>query len=347
MKPKNKLYIIIFFLLFACEVEENPEPVSSFFLRPAPITVATLAEGEEVFSGKNRLIVRGQVNGILTQGSIKAGHVLGNSPQPTRDNNLHKIEGSVTGFPSEIRSQFDDLSPNTPYYIRAFGVDVDGSIVYGEQITVKTLQFNAVVANRFDGIDPDSRTLFFEEKFENNSGNWFSNTQTDVATGFNGGFYFMEAKNTQTWFTWGRNLDIAIDPSKNFEITVNIAIASGSRNGSYCGFFWGMAEDDIRNGFYYIRVNGQQRYDVGARLPNRTSSTRWKGERLTNAISGINTLNTLTIRKYKNTYYFFINGFYVYEQELNPITLYGNRFGLISENRSTVLSNLIRVEYFE
>ncbi len=174
----------------------------------------------------------------------------------------------------------------------------------------------------------------FLDNFSNNNNDWFEGENSDYTFDVRNGAYLLQSKNNQVWFV---SRDIELNPNRNYDIEVEFRLLSGGENFGH-GLRWGFS--DVDNNFFFSLFPANREYSVGEQRSG--SYSFWKGWTAHNAVrtSG---WNRLTVRKYENQYYFFVNGQFVYSRSY--VAPSNNRIAFAVPPRSAMEVDNLKVRY--
>jgi hypothetical protein len=167
----------------------------------------------------------------------------------------------------------------------------------------------------------------FIENFNDNSNNWSVGENDErLAKLENGQYEITCLKESSQHLFWHKVVNLV--EGWDFQIESKIKITQSDDNSyydKYCGLIWGHKKISIgNNNFFNFKFNVKN----GFRINDNESNTvdDWSDYYETsNYINSIGNYNTITIRKYNNRYYFFINGEKVLEHQFK--TFYGENIG--------------------
>jgi hypothetical protein len=313
---KTMKKILIYFLffspfLFSCEEEQDVAPIESLFFGDGTGSSNSGAGTGNSKTDTIRLITLDATE--ITENSAKVGlrvedFYLNDSTEEVslRISFGLKSTGFTTTFGltrKALNRQMEEfgtlpnLRPNSEYVYRAIAIWANnGKVTTGEIKSFKTAE---------EGFSPEEyaranyQSLIVED-FSDNSNNWIEASNSSYRFKVENGYYHCQSKNSQYWFV-GKIFNM--DESRNYEIEARIKFINGSNNARY-GILWNAR--DLNNGYYFNLTNNRQ-FTVGETKGNGSFNLiNWIGWQSDNNILQ-NDWNRMTIRKYGNTFYFFIN----------------------------------------
>ena len=176
-----------------------------------------------------------------------------------------------------------------------------------------------------------SYQTLFQDNFSNNRNEWFEGENSSYKFDVRGGSYLCRSKNSQVWFIFR---DVELNGSRNYDIEASFRLLDGGEDFGH-GLRWGF--DDVNNNFFFSLLPSQQ-YSAGSQ---RTSYSFWKNWTGDNIIR--RSWNTLTVRRYDDNYYFFINGKFVYSRSY--VAPPANQIAFAVPPRSSMEVDNIKVRY--
>ncbi|MFP4547204.1 MAG: Ig-like domain-containing protein [Fidelibacterota bacterium] len=213
------------------------------------------------------------------------------------------IDENYRGTAKTSPYQFDIETINMnagSYRLKAKAID--------DQNEVETSQINITILDptpsRYDGISTDQYQLIYSEDFADNESEWTEGSYEGGTRMITNGYYEVNNNSDSGWYFW-LNRD-ELDYTENFQIEAKLLL---TKNNSGAGFLWGASKDDdvLKYNYFGIWSNGQYR------LLNTNDDDQylWKDWTSFDWSNYYGQYNKLTVRKYNNTYYFFINENYI------------------------------------
>ena len=189
-----------------------------------------------------------------------------------------------------------------------------------------------IIPDSYAGIEQSSKSRIFMDNFENNKYYWIKESSPSSHRIESGYLFFANDYE----FIYSDGKPINFDPNKNFEIETKIKFVSGDVE-AFNGIFWGQLVfgDKYFFGFSsmgYYKINK----DIGLQTktllePQKTEIINKTGQ------------NTLVIRKYDDTYYFFLNENLVHTMPYEKLP--GQYLGFSVAKKSLIQINFIRLWY--
>jgi hypothetical protein len=275
------------------------------------LTGVPVVRMSEPVYGTNRAAVafRSELLDLGGASSVKIAWLLASYDNPTINNTDGFITGgqelSNTSNPFTIDYPIitqENVAPNVTWYLRMYAINNDNQVVgYSQTFSFRleqtTTSFNPEVYTGASFQD------IYVQDF-NEQGSLFAGETNQYAFYITNGYYYCQSKERNTWLL---DFTVDIDETRNFEIETAIKLVSGN-NPNASGIRWGGRDVDNN---YFFSLTSTQQYAIGDVTNNRFSF--WKDFTQTNSISTTN-FNKLTIRKYGNNLYFFLNENFVYSR---------------------------------
>jgi len=192
--------------------------------------------------------------------------------------------------------------------------------------------FSQIMPDAYDGIEQSSKSRIFIDNLDDNRYYWIKESSPNthrIADGYlffanDFGFSFIDGK------------PINFDPTRNFELETKIKFISGDVE-EFNGLFIGQL---IFGDKYYYSFSSMGEYKIEKEVslitevivpPTKLSSINQTAE------------NSLTIRKYDDIYYFFINKTLVHTMPYE--TLPGQYIGFNVSKKTLIRINFLRLQY--
>jgi len=178
------------------------------------------------------------------------------------------------------------------------------------------------------------------DEFSSLSPDWVWANNSNVSTSVNSGKLIIKSG----MLSYGNTTMLQyfpLDMQRDFQIEARYKSNSWL---SSCDVRWG-ADKTSQDALCFGFVNSLQEYGIGSNQKDfaiddikafETSSTIQK-----------NNFNTLTIRKVKDRYYFFVNAVFVHECLVADHPVFGNYFGLSINSGCTVVADYFNIHYIE
>ncbi len=191
-----------------------------------------------------------------------------------------------------------------------------------------------VMPDTYDGVAQSNKQKIFIDNFDDNRYYWIKESSPNthrIADGYlffanDFGFPFIDGK------------PINFDANKNFEFEAKIKFVSGDVE-DFNGLFIGQL---IFGDKYFYGFSSMGKYKIEKETGLQTETIVPE-----TALSSINKTaeNTLTIRKYGDKYYFFLNKTLIHEMPYE--TLPGNYIGFNVSKKTLIRVNYIRLHYIK
>lgn len=188
----------------------------------------------------------------------------------------------------------------------------------------------------YSDITQSRKTLSFAEEFTTNQNNWIVSKTPDYCGKIKGGKYYWQS------FVGGGApvktlIGINMDQDRNFEIETYIKWVKGAANsGNF--FWWGSKDATNRQCFGFSKDPLTYRI-FRQYLGDRTEWVSWTESYDIKPTD----FNKLTIRKYGDKIYFFINEKHVHTQDYEAFI--GNNFGFSVSEKTIIAIDYLRVFY--
>ena len=193
---------------------------------------------------------------------------------------------------------------NTLLYVRMYAINNDNnSVSYSN-----TVSFKIEITTPPFQVDKYGNANYehiFVDDFRDNRYEWYQNDNNDNRFVIENGIYHCQSKDQSYWTTQKM---IDIDETRNFEIETRIEIKNeGVDNAFTANIHWGFK--DTQNS-YFFAFTEDLAYWIVEKTNNRFD--RWKDGENQYIVEGF---NKLTVRKYRDKYYFFINENLAYSRD--------------------------------
>jgi len=194
------------------------------------------------------------------------------------------------------------------------------------------VSFSQIMPDSYDGIEQSSKSRIFIDNFDDNRYYWIKESSPNTHRISDGYLFF--ANDFGFPFTDGKPINF--DPTRNFELETKIKFVSGDVE-EFNGLFFGQL---IFGDKYYYSFSSLGEYKIEKEVglntevivpPTKLSSINQTAE------------NSLTIRKYDDIYYFFINKTLVHTMPYE--TLPGQYIGFNISKKTLVRINFLRLQY--
>jgi len=133
MSIKNTFLVLFSLIIFNCSKENSPKEE---IILDEPISSTSQTNEIHTYS----VLIIGEISRFGDYNIIDHGFVVSTNSAPTINDNIISL-GSTNSL-GEFQSKFQNLEPNTDYYVRTF-LKYDGNTVkYGNSLSFKTLETN-------------------------------------------------------------------------------------------------------------------------------------------------------------------------------------------------------------
>jgi hypothetical protein len=195
--------------------------------------------------------------------------------------------------------------------------------------------FKTSAQQNYGDITVGQRVSIFTESFENNNNNWITDNQWISGKLINGK-YDIICKNYKqnTGLTYK---SIPVDQKGNFEVEASFALVNGS---GALVFGLTKAFDHFR-----IEIDDRKNFAIIKNIPSKNKVEKIFSAREESLIKGLGFFNKLTVRKYQNTFYIFLNDIML--RQINNITLAGDDVGFSVGLNSEILVDYLNVYYIK
>lgn len=220
----------------------------------------------------------------------------------------------------------------TPFLRLQQHIFMKKAVIYS--ILTLFVTYHAIGQNvwEYDAIPNDTKTIVFQDSFDDNRQNWDLKSVLSANQSIEGGNFRFETLSPQHGDVAVRNIYLL--QQKNYEIETKVRLEKGdSEDGN--GLVWGSAINyekftfGIRRDGYSINQNATS---VCERIP-------WMPSELVN----IGDYNLLTVRKVNGMCYFFLNQHLVHSMPFNYFLV--NNIGFMAAPNSIVSADYLKVAY--
>lgn len=191
-----------------------------------------------------------------------------------------------------------------------------------------------IMPDTYDGVPQSNKVRIFMDNFDSNKYFWIKNTSPATHQIIDG--YFMFSNDYAFSYTDGK--PISFDGTKNFEIETRIKFVSGDVE-MFSGLFWG---ELVFGDKYFLGFSSMGSYKIDKETGFQASSIL---DPVESQIINSTAENTLTVRKYDNKYYFFINQNLVHTMDYEDLP--GQYIGFTVAEKSIIQINFLRLWYIE
>lgn len=202
----------------------------------------------------------------------------------------------------------------------------------------------------FADIPSSSKVQLYFDDFSSNAKDNLEYNGSNEEYKVTKGVYRMENKTDGTWIkfllfdpTCNLKPSLTIDEKKNFEIEVSVRFVSGTDNRDI-SLIWGADRPNCDEiiGERYVGFSGNGYYIVyeNDRAGTHTEPVPWVESSLVSKTG----FNKLTVRKYRNEYFMFVNEHLVHRSS-SAAGLYGQHYGIAWPAKTIVEVDYINVSY--
>ncbi|MEN7548344.1 caspase family protein [Rapidithrix thailandica] len=188
--------------------------------------------------------------------------------------------------------------------------------------------------SNYQDFTAQDKTPVFQDEFLNNNKEWSTGQSGERFGKVTHGYYEWKSVIERSGLSWQT---VELNTHRDFEIEARVMIASSDNMYDFNGLFWGRDEkgDAFTLGF---NKNGEKR---SARYKNGKyeSLIPWEASKAILPDS----YNKLTVRKWKDTYYLFINEELLKTFPFEPF--YGEKMGLMVSGNTELRADYFRVSY--
>ena len=234
---------------------------------------------------------------------------------------------SDSEFPYKYELETWDLS-NGYHFIKAIAYDDKNDQ------TEDTISIFIDEPDEYDGLDKSIYQEIFIEDFNSNDKNWAEGVYDSCKISFKDGYYQIEnSSKSYSRLAW-QNIT-GLDEANNFEIEANIKTVNNNSRG---GVFWGLDTDSEYFRYYLLLFQDTQFLVVD---DHGTEFDWWTYPTSYGNLNSSGVYNKITIRKYQDRYYFFVN------EELIDYhyfkSFYGNYAGIYISSESIVQVDYLNI----
>ena len=189
-----------------------------------------------------------------------------------------------------------------------------------------------IIPDTYEGIPQSSKTKIFMDNFDNNKYYWIKESSPSSHRIEDGYLFFANDYE----FVYSDGKPINFDPTKNFEIETKLKFISGDVE-AFNGLFWGQL---IFGDSYFFGFSSMGYYKIEKEVGLQKNSIL---EPVKSESVNKTSENTLVVRKYDDTYYFFINKSLVHTMPYEELS--GKYLGFSVAKKSLIQINFIRLWY--
>ena len=194
------------------------------------------------------------------------------------------------------------------------------------------ISYSQIIPDSYDGVPQSNKSKIFVDNFDNNKHYWIKESSPSSHRIDEGYLFFANDYE----FIYSDGKPINYNASKNFEIETKIKFVSGDVE-AFNGLFWGQL---IFGDSYFFGFSSMGYYKIDKEIGLQQASIL---EPVKSAIINKTAENTLVVRKYGDTYYFFINKNLVHTMPYEQLP--GQYLGFSVAKKSLIQINFIRLWY--
>ncbi len=189
-----------------------------------------------------------------------------------------------------------------------------------------------IMPDSYDGVPQSKKSRIFLDNFDDNKYHWIKESSPSSHRIQDGYFFF--ANDYEFVFIDGKPINF--DPNRNFELESKIKFISGKVE-NYNGIFWNQL---LFGDKYFLGFSSMGYYKMDKEVGLQTKNLL---EPKKSEIINKTAENSITIRKYGDMYYFFINKNLVHSMPYEELP--GQYIGFSVSKKSMVQINFLRLWY--
>jgi hypothetical protein len=192
-------------------------------------------------------------------------------------------------------------------------------------------EFNTQSQQNYNDITAGQRILIFTESFENNNKNWITDNPW-ISGKLVNGKYDIICKNYKqnTGLTYQ---SVPLDLKGDFELEASFALVNGSG-----ALVFGLTKNFDH---FRIEIDDHKNFVIIKNTPSKNKVEKIFSAREEPLINDLGFFNKITVRKYQNTYFIFLNDILI--RQLNNITLTGEEIGFSVGLNSEILVDYLNI----
>ncbi|MCK5145220.1 caspase family protein [bacterium] len=188
---------------------------------------------------------------------------------------------------------------------------------------------------RYSFYSSDEKETVFLDDFDDNRNKWWTDDVAGVNTGqIEQGHYYYASYNDNWYYMWQ---GVPLDESRDFELESEIKTAH-SEVGIGSGFLWGKSSSQFN--MYLFCITDDNKFFLSKYIEK-------KWQNIVNATYSqyihSDAYNKVSVRKIKDKYYFFINGFNVHTMPYKQF--FGPNVGYCVAKKSSLFIDNLRISY--
>ncbi len=341
---KTLIYIFLLFspFLFSCEEEQDVAPIESLFFGDGvgsailkdSISIFTLEATEVTDTSAVINVAVDYYNFKDASQKVKVGYLFrfwDYDKELLNDENGFSFYflRDINSIKEPHNRQIKGLNPETRYIYRAYAETENGEIVaYGETKSFTTKKAPKLIPDKYAGA---RYNYLSKDEFDDGVNTIWAQVETDrLKFEIRDGYYYCTAKANSYM---GSAILVNLDETRNFEIEMSMQIFSAPANEWGNGLLWGGSDF---NNAYFFSISQYHNYTMGDK--NNGQFSLWKNW-ATHPTLAPTASDKMTVRKYGNKLYFFLNEQFVYSR--NYVSKKGNRHQI-----TIAPLTAIRVDYF-
>jgi len=197
-------------------------------------------------------------------------------------------------------------------------------------VFVTKISAQGLMPDSYAGIPQSSKTRIFMDNFDDDRYSWIKNASSSGQEIIDGYYMFSNAFDFPN--TDGKA--ISFDATQNFEIETKIKFVSGDVE-KFSGLFWG---ELVFGDKYFFGFSSMGSYVINKEVGFNTNNIlpETKSEIINKTAE-----NSLTVRKYGDKYYFFLNQNLIYTMDYEELP--GQFIGFTVADKSLIQINFLRL----
>jgi len=315
---KNIVYfvvLVVFFFVIGCENPTEPNKPPTCIIK---------------YPSSNVIIDNGDYIEIYVEAEDEDGEI---------DEVRFYINGIGVSSDSEFPYTYKWRFEPGEYVIKAVAIDNEGAK------GIDSILVYVCLHTEYDGIPSGYYTDHFIDYFDDNKNGWPISNSDSVTSEIVNGAYKMDNKNDEYAYIFYLDCLQGINDSDNFEIEVKLGVSDkGLYEDYWFAFVWGLDTVNVRynEALFYYEYNFIYTNNLLIFNYDGTNYNIWYDqEDLFSIMNDVGYYNMLTIRKFNNTYHFFLNEYYLGEHDYIP--LYGDICGFVVGEHSCLYVDYIKI----
>jgi len=240
---------------------------------------------------------------------------------------------------SEFPYNYDWYFEPGEFVVKAIAIDNEG------ERDVDSILAYVCLHTEYNGIPPDYYTDHFIDYFDDNKNGWVILNDDNLTTEIVNGAYKINNENDDGAYIFSIDALLGINNDDNYEIEVQLGVSDKNTNTDYiCSFVWDFDSENMKYNEIVFHYKYSYGYINNFGIFNYDGSTYnswfWQ-EYFIYYMKDVGTYNILTIRKYKDNYYFFLNGSYLCEHISNDF--YGSECGFVVYENTCLYIDYLKI----